>query len=123
MNAGRTEPVSAARGVAHQWFPDAMTVIVGGSALTDRCTPTSDLDMVVVTAPRNAPYRRSLRWEGWPVELLVHDEQTLAAYCADNLARRWPGIPRLIAVARQVLDQVGGPLWEGYHTTDPRDPA
>ncbi|MFE7114461.1 nucleotidyltransferase domain-containing protein [Streptomyces sp. NPDC057654] len=93
----RMEPVAAAGEYARHAFPDALAVIVGGSALTARRTPTSDLDMVVVTAPRDNPCRHSLHWAGWPVEVLIHDEQTLAAYCDDNLARRWPGIPRLIA--------------------------
>lgn len=88
-------------------YDDALTVIVGGSVLTDRRTPKSDLDMVVVTAPREAPYRRSLRWDGWPVEILVHDERSLAAYCADDLARRWPGIPRLMAEGVVVADRDG----------------
>ncbi|WP_043844130.1 nucleotidyltransferase domain-containing protein [Amycolatopsis taiwanensis] len=101
----QTEPVAAARGFAHHSFPDALTVIVGGSVLTERRTPASDLDMVVVTRPRESPYRHSLTWAGWPVEVLVHDEQTLAAYCEDNLARRWPGIPRLIAEGTIVSDR------------------
>ncbi|MFG3254720.1 nucleotidyltransferase domain-containing protein [Streptomyces sp. NPDC048172] len=103
----RPEPVAAARGLARDSFPDALTVLVGGSVLTERRTPASDLDMVVVTGPRANPCRRSLRWAGWPVEVLLHDEGTLAAYCEDNLARRWPGIPRLIAEGTVVSDPGG----------------
>jgi len=102
-----TEPVAAARGLARHHFPDALTVFVGGSVLTERRTAMSDLDMVVVTEPRECPYRHSLDWEGWPAEVLVHDERSLAAYCADNLARRWPGIPRLIAEGAIVSDRAG----------------
>ncbi|MEV0279917.1 hypothetical protein AB0I22_26490 [Streptomyces sp. NPDC050610] len=65
----------------------------------------SDLDMVVVTGPRESPYRQSLHWAGQPVEVLVHDERTLAAYCDDNPARRWPGIPRLIAEGTVVSER------------------
>lgn len=101
------EPIDAARDLAQRTFHDALTVIVGGSVLTDRRTPMSDLDMVVVTGPLESPYRYSLRWAGWPVEVLVHDERSLAAYCADNLARRWPGIPRLIAEGAIVSDRGG----------------
>ncbi|WP_051468267.1 hypothetical protein [Actinomadura oligospora] len=103
----RPEPVEAARGLAEHLFGDALTVIVGGSALTERRTPMSDLDMVVVTETRERPVRRSLGWEGWPVETLIHDEETLAAYCDNNLARRWPGIPRLIADGVIVRDRDG----------------
>ncbi|WP_370933904.1 nucleotidyltransferase domain-containing protein [Amycolatopsis sp. cg13] len=100
----RSEPVAAAGELARQLFADARVVIVGGSVLTDRRTPTSDLDLVVVTGPRDAPCRQSFTWENWPVEALVHDEATLRAYCADNLVRRWPGIPRLIAEGALVAD-------------------
>ncbi|WP_406140483.1 nucleotidyltransferase domain-containing protein [Streptomyces sp. NBC_01089] len=103
----RMEPVAAARRLAGESYGDALTVIVGGSVLTEHRTSTSDLDMVVVTGPRDSPCRRSLRWAGWPVEVLIHDERTLAAYCADNLARRWPGIPRLIACGAIVSDRGG----------------
>ncbi|MFE3175107.1 nucleotidyltransferase domain-containing protein [Amycolatopsis sp. NPDC059090] len=107
MDLRRSEPVAAAGELAGRLFADARVVIVGGSVLTDRRTPTSDLDLVVISEPRDAPYRHSFRWENWPVEALVHDEQTLRAYCADNLARRWPGIPRLIAEGTLVADHDG----------------
>ncbi|NDZ77893.1 nucleotidyltransferase domain-containing protein [Streptomyces sp. SID10853] len=101
------EPVAAARLLARESYGDALTVIVGGSVLTEHRTSTSDLDMVVVTGERDSPCRHSLSWAGWPVEVLIHDERTLAAYCADNLARRWPGIPRLIAGGAIVSDRCG----------------
>ncbi|MFB9924904.1 nucleotidyltransferase domain-containing protein [Amycolatopsis halotolerans] len=107
MDPRSSEPVAAAGELASRLFADARVVVVGGSGLTDRRTPTSDLDLVVITEPRDAPYRHSFRWENWPVEALVHDEQTLRAYCADNLARRWPGIPRLIAEGVLVADRDG----------------
>ncbi|MDA3630607.1 nucleotidyltransferase domain-containing protein [Saccharopolyspora sp. WRP15-2] len=101
------DPIASARRLAQQEFGSARLVIVGGSVLTPRRTATSDLDVVVVTAPRDQPTRRSLTWEGWPVEVLEHDERSLAAYCADNLERRWPGIPRLIAEGAIVTDSDG----------------
>ncbi|GAA1029439.1 MULTISPECIES: nucleotidyltransferase domain-containing protein [Amycolatopsis] len=107
MDLRRSEPVAAAGELASRLLADARVVIVGGSVLADRRTPTSDLDLVVITEPRDAPYRHSFRWENWPVEALVHDEEALRAYCADNLARRWPGIPRLIAEGALVADRDG----------------
>ncbi|MDA3645274.1 hypothetical protein LZ318_11130 [Saccharopolyspora indica] len=100
-------PIDAARRLAQHEYAAARLVIVGGSVLTARRTATSDLDVVVVTEPRAQPSRRSLTWEDWPVEVLEHDERSLAAHCADNLARRWPGIPRLIAEGAIVADRDG----------------
>ncbi|WP_020495496.1 nucleotidyltransferase domain-containing protein [Sciscionella marina] len=91
------DPVRAARDLARHRFGAAHLVIVGGSVLTPRRTATSDLDMLVVTAPRERATHHALHWQSWPVEVLEHDERTLSAACADHLARRWPGLPRLIA--------------------------
>ncbi|MEU2360336.1 hypothetical protein ABZ616_06360 [Streptomyces noursei] len=56
----RTEPVAAARGLAQHLFPDALTVLVGGSVPTERRTRTSDLDMVVVTGAELEAHRHEL---------------------------------------------------------------
>ncbi|GAA1440660.1 nucleotidyltransferase domain-containing protein [Nocardiopsis tropica] len=107
MSRERPAPVPTVIDLSRRLFPEALAVVLGGSSAAGRLTPTSDLDVVVVTPPRPAPYRSSLHWLGWPVEVLVHDPQTLAAYCEDNLARRWPGIPRLLAEGVVVTDTGG----------------
>ena len=107
MRPHREAPVPTVLDLTRRLFPEALAVVLGGSAAAGRLTPTSDLDVVVVTPPREAPYRSALRWLDWPVELLVHDRETLAAYCEDNLARRWPGIPRLLAEGVLVTDTGG----------------
>jgi hypothetical protein len=109
---GRGEVVATVRGVVGEMVGDVRFAVVGGSALTRHRTSVSDLDVVVVTGPRDAPYRCSLRRDGWPVEVLVHDEESLAAYCADNLARRWPGIPRLLAEGVIVVDDGTAASWQ-----------
>ncbi|MFF9478927.1 nucleotidyltransferase domain-containing protein [Streptomyces sp. NPDC014733] len=107
MTSQRAAPSVAAAAVARQLLPGARMVVVGGSVLTVHRTPTSDLDMVAVLPRVAAPHHRALRWEGWPVELLVHDEQTLAAHCEDGFRRRWPGIPRLLAQGVLLVDEDG----------------
>jgi len=107
MKREREAPVPTVLDLSRRLFPEALAVVLGGSSAAGRLTPTSDLDVVVVTPPRAAPYRHCLRWAGWPVEVLVHDPQTLAAYCEDNLAHRWPGIPRLLAEGVVVTDTGG----------------
>ncbi|MYW95277.1 hypothetical protein G3I59_32940 [Amycolatopsis rubida] len=44
MDPRRSEPVAAASACVRELFADARVVVVGGSVLTDRRTPTSDLD-------------------------------------------------------------------------------
>ncbi|GAA3197643.1 MULTISPECIES: nucleotidyltransferase domain-containing protein [Streptomyces] len=107
MTLPREEPVVAAAAVARHLLPRARLVVVGGSVLTALGTPMSDLDMVAVLPRVTAPRHRALRRRGWPVELLVHDERTLAAHCADGFRRRWPGIPRLLAQGEILVDEDG----------------
>lgn len=107
MASAREEPVVAAAAVARQLLPEARMVVVGGSVLPVHRTPMSDLDMVAVQPRMAAPRHRALWWEGWPVELLVHDERTLATHCEDGFRRRWPGIPRLLAQGALLVDEDG----------------
>jgi hypothetical protein len=92
------EPVAAARVLVGELFPAARWAVLGGSVLTDARTAGSDLD-IVVCLPENPalPHRRSLRWNGWPVELFVHDTVTLEHYLAKGRDERRPSLHRMLA--------------------------
>lgn len=95
---GVDDPVAAARAIVGEVYPSARWAVLGGSVLTAERTAGSDLDIVVVCEPTDGvPHRRSLRWRGWPVELFVHDRDSLAHYLATDLARRQPSLPRMCA--------------------------
>jgi len=91
----RAEPVTAARALVSERFPDARAAFLGAGILSARRTPTSDLDIVVVLAGPPAPYRESLRRRGWPVELFVHDSDSLDHFFAGDAARRRPTLARM----------------------------
>lgn len=74
------EPLAVAQHVVAEHFPDALAAFLAGSALTSRRTPTSDLDIVVVLAGTPAPYRETLRVDGWVVELFVQTPTSLTRY-------------------------------------------
>jgi hypothetical protein len=62
-----------------------------------------DLDIVVcLPGDPGLPYRQSLRWHGWPVELFVHDEDSLQPYLAKDLAARRPALHRMLATGHLV---------------------
>ena len=100
------DPMADARALVAERFPGALAAFLGGGVLSARRTATSDLDIVVVIAGPPAPFRESLRWRGWPVELFVHDqasiEQLLRPRCRaaqadprpDGRRRRTAGRPR-----------------------------
>jgi len=95
----RTEPAEAARAIVTDRFPDARAAFLSAGILSPRRTPTSDLDIVVVLAGPPAPYRESLHWRGWPVELFVHDADSLGRYFASDTARRRPTLARMCSDA------------------------
>jgi hypothetical protein len=91
------DPVADALALVAERFPAARAAFLGGGVLSARRTMTSDLDIVVVIDGPPAPFRESLRWGGWPVELFVHRAGTTSAWFAKDVARRRPTLMRMCA--------------------------
>ncbi|WP_336212725.1 cupin domain-containing protein [Nonomuraea sp. LPB2021202275-12-8] len=102
------DPVTDARTLVDELFPDALFAFLGGSVVTGRRTSTSDLDIVVVIDALATPYRESRRWRDWPVELFVHSQTSLAAYAEHDFDRRQPTMPRICADSVVLLDRTDG---------------
>jgi hypothetical protein len=99
------DPLTAATDLVRDRFPDALAAFLGGGVLSARRTAMSDLDIVVLLAGPPAPYRESVRFRGWPVEFFVHDEPSLAYYCAKDISDRAPIMPRLCAEGAVLVDR------------------
>ncbi|CAM5438459.1 nucleotidyltransferase domain-containing protein [Streptomyces aurantiogriseus] len=85
------DPVEIAGELVRDRFPEARAAFLAGSVLTDRRTPTSDLDVVVLLTGAPAPCRESLVYRGWPVELFVQTEADWHVYAErETAARRSP---------------------------------
>lgn len=85
-------PVEVAAKVV-QLYPAAEAIFLAGSVIREEHTASSDLDMVVVTEQDPAaPYRQSKMIGGWPVELFVHNRQSLEQFFKSNLQRRQPSL-------------------------------
>ncbi|MET9144091.1 nucleotidyltransferase domain-containing protein [Streptomyces sp. NPDC004042] len=82
------DAIKAARAVVEEQHPEARAAFLGGSGATGRRTVTSDLDVVVLLHGAPAPYRVSLRYADWPVEMFVHTEATWHAYIERELPTR-----------------------------------
>jgi hypothetical protein len=80
--------VKIARQLVRNRFPEARAAFLAGSVLTDRRTHTSDLDIVVLLAGPPAPFRESLMYEGWPVELFVQTEADWRLFAERETAAR-----------------------------------
>jgi hypothetical protein len=110
-NAGlmHDNPVAAARDLVVELFPQARWALLAGSVLTAHRTPGSDLDIVVVLPDGDplAPHRDSRYHHGWPVELFVHDEQTLAYYLDKDISERRPVLHRMVATGLPIIGDPG----------------
>ena len=100
-------PVADARALVSERFPAARAAFLGGGVLSDRRTATSDLDIVVIIGGPPAPYRESLRWRGWPVELFVHHAETVPVWFAKDVARRRPTLARMCTDGEVLIDADG----------------
>lgn len=101
------DPVADARALVSERFPAARAAFLGGGVLSERRTATSDLDIVVVLGGPPAPYRESLRWRGWPVELFVQDASMIGAWFAREVARRRPTLMRMCTDGEVLIDVDG----------------
>ncbi|MEV4839379.1 cupin domain-containing protein [Nonomuraea sp. NPDC049486] len=104
------DPVSEARALVDELFPEALYALLGGSVAAGRRTPTSDLDILVVVDGLAAPYRESLRRHDWPVELLVHSQTSFGAWLERDFGNRQPVLARLCAEGIVLADRSGGRL-------------
>jgi predicted nucleotidyltransferase len=88
---GDVDPVQTARAFVRETFPEARAAVLGGSAARGQATATSDLDIVVILDGPPAPYRETLRYRGWLVELFAYTPDTLREfYERDARSRRAP---------------------------------
>lgn len=88
-------------------FVDCQAALLGGSVARGDATATSDLDVVIITADPEAPYRESFVYAGWPVEAFVHSEASCFDYFRRDAERRRPSLPTMCAEAL-VLRDAGG---------------
>ncbi len=103
----RPEPYDAAASFVEQEFPEPLAAFVGGSVLTERRTPTSDLDVVVVVDGPPAPYRETFWHDGWVVEAFVHTRESLDEYWDLDAGRRVCSLLRMCAESTVLTDPGG----------------
>lgn len=101
------DAVEVARQLVAEQFPDARAAWLGGSVVRGNASPTSDLDITVLLDGRPAPMRKSLQYGGWPVELFVHTEKSLAYFSDKDQQRRQPTMMRLVGESVVLLDTDG----------------
>jgi predicted nucleotidyltransferase len=94
--------LNAAHVVFSQRYPDAAVAFAAGSLVRGEGTAYSDLDLVVVYQTLPAAYRESFRFQGLPVEVFVHDPETLEYFFIEmDVASGIPALPQMVMEARR----------------------
>jgi predicted nucleotidyltransferase len=88
-----TGPMEAARAFIERYFPECAAAFLAGSVVRGEGTATSDLDIVVITGREEVPFRQSFVESGWPIEVFVHNEESLRRYFASDVEDFTPSLP------------------------------
>ncbi|MCY0927976.1 nucleotidyltransferase domain-containing protein [Streptomyces sp. H27-H1] len=101
------DPVLTARELVRGRFPAARAAFLTGSVLTDRRTPTSDLDIVVLLDGPPAPSRENLVYRGWPVELFLQTAAVWHSFADQETAKRNSPLLAMCADGMLLVDTDG----------------
>lgn len=91
-----TEALAIADVVLRTRYPEASFAYVAGSIMRGQGTYLSDIDLVVVYDHLDAARRESFVVQGVPVEVFVHDRETLAWFINEDVIRGRPSILNMI---------------------------
>lgn len=108
---GRPAPALTALDAAHAFiaahFPDCLAAFLAGSVVRGDATPTSDLDIVVISDGLPRAYRESFREWGWPIEVFVHTRDSYREFFAADEADFRPSLARMVAEGLVLRDAAG----------------
>ncbi|MER5637161.1 nucleotidyltransferase domain-containing protein [Kitasatospora sp. NPDC002227] len=106
MSVVNTDFVAQARRLVTERFPEALAVVLAGSAASGRATASSDLDLAVLVADGET-YRETVRFEGRTAELFVHTREGLVELLAADLAGRRGVMQSMYATGLPLFDPHG----------------
>lgn len=86
------------------FYPDAFCAILSGSVVRGEATSRSDLDLFICGDDEEAPYRKSLTFQGWPIELFIHDKETYRHFLAMDALEGRATLPRMISEGVVIKD-------------------
>lgn len=77
-------------------FPTCTGALLSGSVVRGEETSTSDLDIVIIDENLSSEYRKSFISHGWPIEVFVHNHETILHYFEKDCQRARPSLPRMV---------------------------
>ncbi|MCA1053783.1 nucleotidyltransferase domain-containing protein [Rossellomorea aquimaris] len=104
MRTERLLPEEAAKLFTDENFLTSSIVLLGGSVVRGEATETSDLDIVVVDDRVDQAYRESIIAHDWPIEVFVHNRETIYQFFEKDCERARPSLPRMVAEGKVIKD-------------------
>src|SRR5437764_5257361 len=93
----RSDFADAGRRFVEAEFPECRAAFLAGSVLRGEGTPTSDLDIVIITDREGTPYRESFARDGWPIDVFVHNERSIEDFFEQDAKRYQPSLQQMCA--------------------------
>ena len=103
----REDALTAARAIVAARYPDCDVALLAGSVVRGEATPTSDLDLWMLTQRPEAPFRESFVAHGWPVEAFANSPRSWRRFIADETRERRPATAQMIAEGIVLRDRDG----------------
>jgi len=97
--------ISTATKLVKEKYPEALVAFVGGSFNRNEQTETSDIDLVLVFKNVEQAWRESFFYDGWPIEVFGHDEETLKYFFYEIDGKDGiPSLPHMVSEGPAITD-------------------
>jgi hypothetical protein len=98
----RPDPINVAAQLFRERYKGALIIFLAGSVIRKQATASSDLDMIVLFEKLPNAYRESFIFQGWPVEVFVHDLETLKYFFMDEIPLGNPSTMHMVGEGLEV---------------------
>ncbi|SHJ84533.1 Nucleotidyltransferase domain-containing protein [Anaerobranca californiensis DSM 14826] len=85
--------------------PNAFLAILAGSVVRGESTETSDLDIVIINEGEEPPYRKSVIYQKWPIELFVYNQKAYKEQCQREVEKAKPFLLTMILEGIPIIDR------------------
>jgi len=101
----KKNPIDVAKKLLNEKFPNCEVAFVAGSFNRGEATATSDIDLVIILPHVDCAWRESLIFESWPIEVFIHDKETLNYFFYEVDAKsRIPSLSNMVSESPMIPD-------------------
>ncbi|MFA9555758.1 nucleotidyltransferase domain-containing protein [Evansella sp. AB-rgal1] len=102
---GKLQPLEAASQFIFSNHSTCDGAILAGSVVRGEGTPTSDLDIVIFDSSLLFPFRESIMFKGWPIEIFAHNLHSYKEIFKEDLECAMPTHQKMVAEGIVLVDR------------------